>query len=68
MTDERIVQILEEIRDLQKRYLEKYEAAVQNQKEAIALQKRAVTRQWLIPLVVMIVVLGVLVALVVLYK
>ena len=45
MPDEQVVKLLEEIRDLQRLHLEKYQDAIKNQQEAIDIQKRAVRRQ-----------------------
>jgi hypothetical protein len=45
VAEERVVKLLEEIRDLQKLHIENYKDALKNQQEAIDLQKRAVRRQ-----------------------
>ncbi len=45
MAEERVIQLLEEIRDLQKLHVENYKDALKNQQESIDLQKRAVRRQ-----------------------
>jgi len=68
MTEDRILHVLEEIRDLQKQHLEKYDAAVQNQSESIALQKRAVRRQLIIPLSLLALIAIVVAALLLLQK
>jgi hypothetical protein len=40
VNDDRIVKLLEEIRDLQRQHVENYKSALTNQQESIALQKR----------------------------
>ncbi len=45
MSDERVVELLTEIRDLQRTHLEKYEEALRNQAESIAAQKQAIEFQ-----------------------
>jgi len=45
VAEERVIQLLEEIRDLQKLHVENYKDALKNQQESIDLQKRAVRRQ-----------------------
>jgi hypothetical protein len=45
VAEERVIQLLEEIRDLQKLHVENYKDALKNQQESIELQKRAVRRQ-----------------------
>jgi hypothetical protein len=44
MTDDRVVQILEEIRDLQKQHLDRYGEALRNQEESIRLQQAGLRR------------------------
>ena len=44
MSDEKIVRLLEEIRDLQTQHVANYQDALKNQREAIDLQKRAIRR------------------------
>ncbi|HEY7481345.1 MAG TPA: hypothetical protein VH680_12590 [Gemmatimonadales bacterium] len=44
MTDERIVRLLEEIRDLQRHHGERYGEALRNQEESIRLQQAALRR------------------------
>ena len=39
MTDERVIRLLEEVRDLQREHLEHYKEALRNQAEAIQLQR-----------------------------
>ena len=41
MSDEQVIKLLEEIRDLQKLHVENYKDALKNQQESIDLQKRA---------------------------
>ena len=50
MDDERIVKLLEEIRDLQRQHVENYKEALANQAESIRLQKRYSRR--ILPLIV----------------
>lgn len=45
MSDEQVVRLLEEIRDLQKVHVENYKNALKNQQQSIDLQKQAVRRQ-----------------------
>ena len=56
MADEQVIKLLEEIRDLQKAHVASYKEAVKNQQEAIDLQKRAVRRQKITLLVIVIAV------------
>jgi hypothetical protein len=44
MTDDRIVRILEEIRDLQRQHVERYGEALRNQQESIRLQQTGLRR------------------------
>jgi hypothetical protein len=44
MTDDRIVRVLEEIRDLQRQHGERYGEALRNQEESIRLQQTALRR------------------------
>lgn len=44
MNDDRVLRLLEEIRDLQQRLLEAYQQALRNQQEAIAAQRTAIAR------------------------
>ena len=39
MTDERVIRLLEEVRDLQREHLERYKEALRNQAESIQLQR-----------------------------
>ena len=45
MTDEPVIKLLEEIRDLQKEHIASYKEAVKNQQDAIVLQRGAIRRQ-----------------------
>jgi uncharacterized membrane protein YvbJ len=45
VADEKVIQLLEEIRDLQKLHAENYKEALRNQQESIEIQRRAVRRQ-----------------------
>jgi hypothetical protein len=44
MSDERIVRLLEEIRDLQRHHSERYGEALRNQEESIRLQQAGLRR------------------------
>jgi hypothetical protein len=44
MDDDRVVRLLEELRDLQRQHVANYQEALRNQAESIALQKEAVRR------------------------
>jgi hypothetical protein len=44
MSDDQVVRLLEEIRDIQKENAANYKVALQNQQEAMAIQKRGVRR------------------------
>jgi hypothetical protein len=48
MTDDRVLRVLEEIRDLQKQNMERYAEALRNQQESIRLQQAALARVRLI--------------------
>jgi hypothetical protein len=45
MSDERVIRILEEIRDTQRRHFELYQEAVRNQEESIRQQQEAIRFQ-----------------------
>jgi len=45
MNDDRIVELLTEIRDLQQRHFDTYRTAVKNQEESIRAQKEAIAFQ-----------------------
>jgi CHASE3 domain sensor protein len=61
MDDQRVIHLLEEIRDLQKLHVENYKDALKNQQEAIDIQKRAVRRQKIILIVAGLLLVGVLI-------
>ncbi|MFZ0038839.1 MAG: hypothetical protein WAK91_15540 [Candidatus Acidiferrales bacterium] len=61
MAEERLIKLLEEIRDLQKLHVEKYGEALKNQHESIGLQKRAIRRQKISLLVIGLLLLGFLI-------
>lgn len=44
MNDERIIRLLEEIRDLQRQHAERYGEALRNQEESIRLQQAGLRR------------------------
>jgi hypothetical protein len=44
MTDERVLRVLEEIRDLQRQNVERYGEALRNQQESIRLQQAGLRR------------------------
>jgi len=45
VTEEVVIKLLEEIRDLQKLHVENYKNALKNQQESIEIQRRAMRRQ-----------------------
>jgi hypothetical protein len=44
MSEDQIIALLGEIRDLQKQHIENYKSGIQNQQQAIEIQKQAVRR------------------------
>jgi hypothetical protein len=44
MTDDRLIRLLEEIRDLQRQHAERYGEALRNQEESIRLQQAGLRR------------------------
>ncbi|MBZ5722648.1 MAG: hypothetical protein LAO03_20095 [Acidobacteriia bacterium] len=58
MADETVIQLLEEIRDLQKQHIENYKVALANQQLAIETQKQAVRRSRIMLLIVGLVVIA----------
>ena len=44
MSDERVIRLLEEIRDLQRQHAERYGEALRNQEESIRLQQTGLRR------------------------
>jgi hypothetical protein len=66
MTDDRIVRVLEEIRDLQRQHVERYGEALRNQQESIRLQQAGLRRVRMIlgfAAVVLVLAVGVLILL-----
>jgi hypothetical protein len=66
MTDDRIVRVLEEIRDLQRQHVERYGEALRNQQESIRLQQAGLRRVRVIlgfAAVVLVLAVGVLILL-----
>jgi hypothetical protein len=59
MTDDRIITLLEEIRDLQRQHAANYQEALRNQQEAIGIQRAATRRvmRFATALMVLVVVL-----------
>ena len=51
MSEEQVIKLLEEIRDLQKAHVENYQDALKNQRESMDFQKQAVRRQRITSLV-----------------
>ncbi len=51
MADERVIKLLEEIRDLQRLHVENYKDALKNQQESIEINKQAMRRQRITSLV-----------------
>jgi CHASE3 domain sensor protein len=45
VAEEQVVELLEEIRDLQKAHVENYKDALKNQQESIEIQRQAMRRQ-----------------------
>ena len=68
MTDERVVQVLEEVRDLQRQLLAAYGQALENQREAIRTQRETTRRARMLLGVVGIILLFVFVMVVVLLR
>ena len=60
MTEEVVIKLLEEIRDLQKLHVENYKNALKNQQESIEIQRRAMRRQRINLLVIGVVLVGLL--------
>ena len=67
-TDERVVQVLEEVRDLQRQLLAAYGQALENQREAIRTQREAARRARLMLGVVGVILLFVFVMVLVLLR
>jgi len=66
--DDRVVQVLEEVRDLQRQLLAAYGEALENQREAIRTQREAARRARLMLGVVGVILLFVFVMVVVLLR
>lgn len=55
-TDDQVIQLLQEIRDLQKQNADNYQDALRNQREALAVQKNALRRvRWLLGMIAVLV-------------
>jgi hypothetical protein len=68
VTDERVVQVLEEVRDLQRQLLAAYGQALENQREAIRTQRETTRRARMLLGVVGVILLFVFVMVVVLLR
>jgi hypothetical protein len=68
VTDERVVRVLEEVRDLQRQLLGAYGQALENQREAIRTQRETTRRARMLLGVVGIILLFVFVMVVVLLR
>jgi hypothetical protein len=68
MTDDRVVQVLEEVRDLQRQLLAAYGQALENQREAIRTQRETARRARMMLGVVGVILLFVFVMVVVLLR
>jgi hypothetical protein len=60
VNDDRIIKLLEEIRDLQRQHVENYKSAIRNQEESVRLQKSYSRRT--VPILVFFVVLILLIS------
>jgi hypothetical protein len=66
MNDERVLHVLEEMRDLQRQHLANYQEALRNQQESIRLQQAGLRRiRWVLGLatIVLVFAIGMLVML-----
>jgi hypothetical protein len=61
VSEEQVIKLLEEIRDLQKAHVENYQDALKNQRESMDFQKQAVRRQRITSLVMGFVLLAFLI-------
>ena len=68
MTDDRVVRVLEEVRDLQRQLLTAYGRALGNQREAIRTQREGVRRARILLGVVGVILLFVLVMVMVMLR
>ncbi len=59
MSDEHVIQLLQEIRDLQKQQIENSRLALSNQQQAIAIQQQSVRRARTILLMVGVIVVAI---------
>lgn len=59
MSEEQIISILGEIRDLQKQHIENYKLALQNQERALQVQQQAVRRSRVMLLIVGLIVVAI---------
>ena len=57
MSDDQIISLLTEIRDLQKQHVENYKNALQNQRESIEFQKSFVARQRKLVFLIIVIVI-----------
>jgi uncharacterized membrane protein (DUF106 family) len=57
VSDDQIISLLTEIRDLQKQHVENYKNALQNQRESIEVQKSFVARQRKLVFLVIVIVI-----------
>ena len=60
MNDDRVVRLLEEIRDGQRALLEQYQQAVRNQQQSIEMQRSAMSRPRALLVAIAVVILVVL--------
>ena len=69
MDDERILRVLEEMRDLQRQNVANYEGALRNQREAIHLQQTALKRvRWISGFAAIVLILAVVMLVVLLMR
>ena len=57
MSDDQIISLLTEIRDLQKQHIENYKNALQNKRESIDFQKSFVARQRKLVFLIIVIVI-----------
>jgi hypothetical protein len=58
MSDDQVIKLLEEIRDLQKQHVENYQDALKNQREAMEMQVRAMRRHRITSIVLGLLLIG----------
>ena len=68
MDEDRVVKLLEEIRDLQRQHVENYKDALANQRESIAMTQRYARTQRQIQVVALAIVVGLVVGLLALLR